>query len=61
MHVWSTVQCTPGLGYELLWQWIPFFYLQIILNFPNEQKKCVCLRPHGRSVNFYGDRNQFEV
>ena len=24
-------------------------------------KKCVCLRPHGGSVNFYGDRNRFEV
>ena len=24
-------------------------------------KKCVCLRPHGRSVNFYGNRNRFEV
>ena len=24
-------------------------------------KKCVCLRPHGRSENFYDDRNRFEV
>ena len=21
----------------------------------------MCLRPHGRSENFYGDRNRFEV
>ena len=23
--------------------------------------KCVCLRPHGQSEKFYGDRNRFEV
>ena len=27
----------------------------------SHDKKCVCLRPHGRSVNFYGNCNRFEV
>ena len=26
-----------------------------------QKKCCVCLRPQGRSENFYGDRNRFKV
>ena len=35
-------------------------YLGVVYN-RNIFLKCVCLRPHGRRENFYGNRNRFEA
>ena len=40
---------------------IEFFMNLDSISLPQKKKSCVCLRPHGRSENFYGDRNWFEV
>ena len=41
---------------------IRFFYYHTSFIVLTERKKSyACLRPHGRSENFYGDRNWFEV